>query len=201
VTKLVENGADPNARTGPPHKTALQVAASAGTLAVMEVLVRKGADWRAKDDWGWKVQHEAAASGCQAVIKWTFSRSVSGNDDPDRLGRSPLLVALMSGVGCAAVEELLLQGADPGLVDEVGRTCPEAAVLYCSPHTVRVVLDACIAKKVEMDKTLLLELARDRENNMDMVDTINSCCNLVYIKQTLLELETLSMVTAQLKLC
>ena len=33
MTKLVENGADPNARTGPPHKTALQVAASAGTLA------------------------------------------------------------------------------------------------------------------------------------------------------------------------
>ena len=168
---------------------------------MLEVLVRGGADWKAKDDWGWNVQHEAAASGCRAAIEWTFSRSASGTEDKDRLGRTPLLVALISGVEVGALEELLLQGADPEQVDDVGRTCPEAAVLYCSPDTVRMLLESCIARKMQMDKTLLLELAGDKEQNKEMVDTINSCCSLLYIKQTLLELETLSKVTAQLKLC
>ena len=168
---------------------------------MLEVLVRRGADWKARDDWGWVVQHEAARSGSQAVIRWTFSRSITGNNYKDRLGRTPLLVALMAGVSLQAVEELLLQGADPGIVDEVGRTCPEAAVLYCSPDVVKIVLDQCIAQNMDIDKTLLLDLAGDREDKKDMVETINTCCNLLFIKQTLLEpcLETLTAAHPSLK--
>ena len=159
---------------------------------MMELLVRSGADWKAKDDWGWKVQHEVAASGIRSAIKWTFGRSAGGNNDKDKLGRSPLLVALISGVDKDAVEELLQQGADPGLVDDVGRTCPEAAVLYCTPVILRIIIQACIHRKVEVDKDLLLELAEDQENPTEMMRTINSCCSLQHIKHTLLELETLS---------
>ena len=31
----------------------------------MEMLVKRGAAWRDRDDWGWTVLHEAAASGHQ----------------------------------------------------------------------------------------------------------------------------------------
>ena len=162
------------------------------------MLVRGGAAWHGRDDWGWGVLHEAAVSGCQQVISWTFSRSVSGKNDRDKLGRTPLLAALMAGVGVEAVQELLLQGADPLLGDSVGRTCAEAAVLYCSPATARVVLDYCVNQEMEIDRELLLELAED---NQDMVDTIKSCCNLIYIKQAFLEpcLKSLSTVHTLLK--
>ena len=159
------------------------MATSACSLRVLEVLVKAGAEWGARDDWGWTVHHEAAHTGSLPVIRWTFSRSSSGINTRDRLGRTPLLVALLSGVGHHAVQELLLQGADPGITDLVGRTCAEAATLYCSPSTLGMVLQHCITMKVMLDRELLLDLAG---NNRDMVDTIKTNCNLVHIKQALL---------------
>ena len=52
-------------RTGPPHKSPLHLAAASANTEIMEQLVKRGAAWRDKDDWGWTVLHEAAASGHQ----------------------------------------------------------------------------------------------------------------------------------------
>ena len=52
-------------RTGPPHKSPLHLAAASANIEIMELLVKRGAAWRDRDDWGWTVLHEAAASGHQ----------------------------------------------------------------------------------------------------------------------------------------
>ena len=79
----------------------------------------------------------------------------------DKLGRTPLLLALLAGAAPPAVTELLNTGEDPSLEDDVGRTCTEAAVLYCSAAVVEIVIKAMIALRnslvdsdgiVEIDK-------------------------------------------------
>ena len=52
-------------RTGPPHKSPLHLAAASANIEIMELLIKRGAAWRDRDDWGWTVLHEAAASGHQ----------------------------------------------------------------------------------------------------------------------------------------
>ena len=132
-------------RTGPPHKTPLHLAAAGGHNHILELLVKRGANWKDKDDWGWTVLHEAAAAGnkgggscperiCSrlcAGIQWVCKESKGLINLSDKLGRTPLLAGLMAGAGLEAVTELLAQGEDPSQEDEVGRGCPEAAILYC----------------------------------------------------------------------
>ena len=89
----------------------------------------------------------------------------------DKLGRTPLLTALIAGAGDEAVSELLKHGADPGNDDDVGRTTTEAAILYCSSPVIQIIIEACIQKnenesedtddKIEMDKANLLSIAND----------------------------------------
>ena len=131
--------------TGPPHKTPLHLAAASGNNNVMEMLVKRGANWKDKDDWGWTVLHEAAASGNKRGhsfltdtlesdgpgVQWVCKESKGLINSPDKLGRTPLLAGLMAGAGLEAVAELLAQGEDPAQEDEVGRGAPEAAILYC----------------------------------------------------------------------
>ena len=131
--------------TGPPHKTPLHLAAASGNNNVMEMLVKRGANWKDKDDWGWTVLHEAAASGNKRGhsfltdtlesdrpgVQWVCKESKGLINSADKLGRTPLLAGLMAGAGLEAVAELLAQGEDPAQEDEVGRGAPEAAILYC----------------------------------------------------------------------
>ena len=58
----------------------------------------------------------------------------------DKLGRTPLLVALMSGAGAQAVQVLVTEGEMVNITDEVGRTAAEAAILYCSSPVLEVIL-------------------------------------------------------------
>ena len=97
----------------------------------MEMLIKKGAGWKERDDWGWNVLHEAAAADHPGMIQWICRESKGLINMSDRLGRTPLLAALMAGARLESVRELLDQGEDPGQEDEVGRGAPEAAVLYC----------------------------------------------------------------------
>ena len=128
---LLVGGANPSSRTGPPHKTPLHLAAAGGDVVIMEMLIKRGAGWKEKDDWGWSVLHEAAAAGHSAGILWVCRESKGLINVADKLGRTPLLAGLMAGAKLDAVAELLRQGEDPGAEDEVGRGAPEAAILYC----------------------------------------------------------------------
>lgn len=131
VRILLAGGANPCSRTGPPHKTPLHLAAAGGDVVIMEMLIKRGAGWKDKDDWGWSVLHEAAAAGHPAGILWVCRESKGLVSVMDKLGRTPLLAGLMAGAKLDAVAELLRQGEDPGAEDEVGRGAPEAAILYC----------------------------------------------------------------------
>jgi ankyrin repeat protein len=91
--------------------------------------------------------HEVAATGNVEAIRWVSSRSRGMTNVCDKLGRTPLLTALIAGAGAEAVQELLKNGEDPAEEDEVGRNTAEAAVLYCSTDVVQIILDA--TKKVQ----------------------------------------------------
>ena len=73
---------------------------------------------------------------------------------PEKLGRTPLLTALIAGAAVDAISQLLDHGEDPGTADDVGRTTAEAAVLYCSSAVVKLIIEACIKQneKVEADE-------------------------------------------------
>ena len=169
VQLLIQHGANTHSRTDPPHKTPMQLAAAEGHLHVMEELVKKGMDWKEKDDWGWTLLHEVAAAKDAEGIKWVSLRSRDLSNITDKLGRTPLLTALIAGAGDEAVSELLKHGADPGIDDDVGRTTTEAAILYCSSPVIQIIIEACIQKnenesedtddKIEMDKANLLSIA------------------------------------------
>ena len=171
---LLAGGANPNMRTGPPQKTPLQLAAAGGHVKVMEMLVKHGANWKDKDDWGWTVLHETAATGQLEGIHWVLKESKGLVNVEDKLGRGPLLVGLMAGAGVEVVKELLSQGEDPGQEDEVGRGCPEAAVLYCGPDVIRYILEFCINSdpKPEVNRELLLEIAEDHSQCEQVKDII-----------------------------
>ena len=69
VQLLIKHGADTHSRTGVPQKTPMQLAAAGGHLDIMEELVKKGMDWKEKDDWGWTLLHEVASAKDAAGIK------------------------------------------------------------------------------------------------------------------------------------
>ena len=162
IKLLINNGASTKAKTETPHKSPMQLAAAGGHLAVMEELAKHGYDWKDKDDWGWTLLHEVAAVGNAEAVSWVCSRSRCMTNVADKLGRTPLLTALIAGAGADAIQELLKNGENISEEDDVGRTTAEAAVLYCSPEVIQIILTA--TKKddeMEIDVDKLIEISQD----------------------------------------
>ena len=74
--------------------------------------------------------------------QWVGHKSSIMSNTQDKLGRTPLLVALMSGAEVEAIEVLVREGEMVNITDEVGRTAAEAAILYCSSSVLEVILGA-----------------------------------------------------------
>ena len=87
----------------------------------MELLGERGAVWGTRDDWGWTVLHEVAASATRETVAWVCRESKGLNNLPDKLGRGPLLVGLMAGAEFGAVEEMIEYGENPAQEDEVSK--------------------------------------------------------------------------------
>jgi hypothetical protein len=69
---------------------------------------------------------------------------------------------------------LLEQGENPSKEDQVGRGCPEAALLYCDPDVLRTVL-TWFLKSEGLDgisKQLLPEIADDNKKKDEMKNVI-----------------------------
>ena len=179
---LLNTGANPNAVTGPPRKTPLHIAASGGHIKVMQTLIRRGkASWGKTDDWGWTVLHEACVGGSKEIISYVFKECRELSNQTDKLGRTPLLVGLLSGIGEDAVKVLLEQGEDPSKEDQVGRGCPEAALLYCESGVLKIVLQWFL-KSEGLDgvsKQLLMEIAEDHKDKDAMKNVICQVTNSV----------------------
>ena len=99
---LLNNGAFLNATTGVPHKTALHIAVSGGYFDIVQLLIKKyKADWKITDAWGWNILHEAAASPDKNIlmIRYIMKECKDLLNQSDKLGRSPLLLGLLSNIG------------------------------------------------------------------------------------------------------
>ena len=116
VSKLLQNGADPNARDQIGGRTALHIAAGGAYFAGMEMLLNAGGDPNAKDDEGNIPLHHACMGGCGKyaidVVMYLHQTGASQIGTPNHVGDTPLHLA--SAIGDTACVDYLLQlGANP----------------------------------------------------------------------------------------
>ena len=70
-----------------------------GHTDLLKLLIKKfKADWKVSDDWGWTALHEAAVSGNKEIIRFLMKECRDLINQKDKLGRTPLLLGLMSGI-------------------------------------------------------------------------------------------------------
>ena len=71
------------------------------------------------------------------LLQWVTEKSNLMINARDRLGRSPLLVGLMSGAGPATVRELLAAGERIDLEDDVGRSPAQEGEIFLTLRGIR----------------------------------------------------------------
>ena len=99
ATLLLQSGAQLNTPTGKPQKTTLHITVAGGHSDLLKILVKKfKADWKVSDDWGWTALHEAAVCGNKEMIRFLMKECRDLINQKDKLGRTPLLLGLMSGI-------------------------------------------------------------------------------------------------------
>jgi ankyrin repeat protein len=103
VRRLLERGVDVNLRAGRataeqvpsrPGATSVHFACGAGQLAVLEVLLEKGAAWDAVDERGLTALHEVAARSGSVEVARRLLELGCAVDAVDCLGQTPLMLAL-----------------------------------------------------------------------------------------------------------
>lgn len=121
VLRLLEGGANPDARADRGETPLHQAARGGSDSTVLAALLAAGADVNARDDEGGTPLHAAARNRGPATI----SALLAAGADPearDGRGSTPLHAAARGGYGQAAVVELLAAGVDANVRDERGMT-------------------------------------------------------------------------------
>ncbi|MGR8922057.1 MAG: ankyrin repeat domain-containing protein [Gammaproteobacteria bacterium] len=127
VKRLLENGADPNAR-GMANRTALQYAAEKNRIAVARVLLDAGADVDGYDDSRLTPLVMAADRGYTKLAALLIGRGADVNIQ-HRQGWTALIDAARNG-NAPLVELLLASGADVGARLPDGRRALEIALSF-----------------------------------------------------------------------
>jgi len=121
VRRLLELGVDVNQRSqwatsdkvpARPGATALHFACGAGQLAVLEVLLEKGAAWDAVDERGLTGLHEVAARSGSVEVARRLLELGCAVDAVECLGQTPLMLALAY-KRSALASLLVARGASP----------------------------------------------------------------------------------------
>ncbi|RYP21555.1 hypothetical protein DL765_002191 [Monosporascus sp. GIB2] len=145
----------------PKHSTSLGVAACVGLEAVSKLLLDKGADIEAKDEYGRTPLLLAALFKYEAVVRLLLDKGAD-IEAQDQSGLTPLLLAASHGHK-TIVELLLDRGANIEAKDESGWTPLFLAILNGHKTVVELLLDrgADIEAKEEYGETPLLMAASD----------------------------------------
>ncbi|MBI4027589.1 MAG: ankyrin repeat domain-containing protein [Verrucomicrobia bacterium] len=128
VKKLVENNPElVNAYDGSPAQTPLHTAASHGHLQIVELLLAKGAQVNAKDEYGATSLHNAARSRHKDIVELLLSKGAEVNKG-DFFNHTPLYRAAENG-NQNVVKLLLQKGANVHVRDsEDGTTALPLAI-------------------------------------------------------------------------
>ena len=119
VRALLSGGANPNAQEANGGQTALMWALSERQSAVVEELVKHGADVHAGSKTGFTPLMFAAQQGDADSARILLRAGAKPNDAQPKTGLTPLMIASAMG-NAKAVDLLLDNGADPNAVDTNG---------------------------------------------------------------------------------
>ena len=120
MTLLIDRGADVNALAH-FNWTALMVAASKGRGEGVRLLLRHGADPNIQDAYGWTPLMRAVYGDKRDAVTALLEHDRMSLEARDERGATALHVAVERGRS-ALVAELLAHGADPGSIDDAGRS-------------------------------------------------------------------------------
>ena len=133
IALLLAKGADPNSENGldrnvPYHP--LFAAVGFGDAAVIQALVKGGADIDERDSDGMTALHWAVVAHHPEAVKALLAAGADANA-VDHFGYTPLLYAATMDFGDAETMTILLKaGADPGIKDKKGETALAHASQY-----------------------------------------------------------------------
>jgi uncharacterized protein len=121
VRVLLSNHANPNARESNGGQNALMWAVSQRQSAVIEELLKHGADVQAGSKTGFTPLMFAAQQGDEDSARILLRAGAKPNDAQPKTGLTPLMIASAM-ANAKAVDVLLDNGADPNLADSNGYT-------------------------------------------------------------------------------
>ncbi len=159
VKKLLEKGADPNARNVVSW-TPLHVAASKNHIEIAKLLLEHGADPNIQNKNGDTPLHVAAREGYVDVVELLLKHGADPNAK-NEYGWTPFhKAAFWDHVN--VVKLLLKHGADPNIQDKDGRTPLHVAAFYGHVDVVRLLLEHGANPTVkDKDGKTPLDLARE----------------------------------------
>ena len=163
-----------------PLKSAIRKCCDYIKIDIINILLEKGADINAKDNYGWtplvQAIHECEC-GCECecskeVIKILLEKGADINAK-DNYGRTPLMHAIQYGCSEEVIKILLEKGADINAKDNYGRTPLMHAIQYgCSEEVIKILLD----KGADVN-------AKDKNGCTPLMHAIHECeCSKEVIK-------------------
>jgi ankyrin repeat protein len=123
--------------------TALMGAAGGGDPAIVDLLLRYGANPRAKNKSGWTALHSATYSANPAIVKMLLERGAAADPKGSFQGRTPLIWAAAAGKP-EVIRLLIEQGANVNARETLAGSTPlicAAASQYGRPETIRLLIE------------------------------------------------------------
>lgn len=141
--------------------TLLHLAACAGQIELVDLLIRFGANVNTRSQWGESPLHEAAEGDYVECVRLLAENGAS-MDTQNYLGETPLHMAARKG-HTSAVEELLRQGASVDLLDSRGATALDLAAAGSRRDLAKRLLKAGAAVHGPAAKSFLRTLRRESQ--------------------------------------
>ena len=139
IQLLIENDVDFDAEIFDDGKTALHIAAGAGDIAIMTILLDLGADLGATDEYFQTPLHDAVIEGQEQAVALLLSRDADIEAE-DMEGATPLHRAAEKG-NAAIMQHLLNSGADIEAKDGNGETPIIRAARHGHLGTIHMLID------------------------------------------------------------